>query len=265
MEQPRNSPDRAARGDAPRPPRLVVSFVDRNWLWSRAGLALSLFLAVVIAGFTLTPLPPGPAMPAGMDKIYHFLAFAVLVFPVIVTDTGRWTWVVPVAIAYGGAIELLQPFVGRNAEWLDFGANVSGVLAGAALSEILHNRIRRSVLGPEPDLRTDLPRLSEAERMEIMRAELMDELRAVLREELSAASLKDDHAARHASGGASHGASDTPPSDTGPDAERSAHAPDGAAPLPASGAAEPADPSPPAPRSGLEHRANRPRRSAVRY
>lgn len=259
MEQPRNSHDRPARSDAPRPPRLVVSFVDRNWLWSRAGLALSLFLAVVIAGFTLTPLPPGPTMPAGMDKVYHFLAFAVLVFPVIVTDTGRWTWVVPVAIVYGGGIELLQPFVGRSAEWLDFGANVSGVLAGAALSEILHNRIRRSVLGPEPDLRTDLPLLSEAERMEIMRAELMDELRAVLREELSAASLHGDQAARR-DGSENRGAS-------GPRAEGTppSPAPGGSAPPPSSGAAPPTDPSPPAPRSVLEHRAGRPRRSALRH
>lgn len=187
MEQPREPGERSARSDAPRPPRLVVSFVDRNWLWSRAGLALSLFLAVVIAGFTLTPLPPGPRTPVGLDKVYYFLAFAVLVFPVVVTDTRRWAWVVPVAIVYGGLTELLQPYVGRNAEWLDFGAMVSGVLAGAALAEILHNRLRRSVLGPEPDLRTNRPLLSEEERMEIMRAELMDELRAVLREELNAA------------------------------------------------------------------------------
>lgn len=190
MERSIKPKEGAARRDAPRPPRLVVSFVDRNWLWSRAGLALSLILAVVIAVVTLTPLPPGPVMPAGIDKIYHFAAYFALVFPVIVTDTNRWSWAVPAAIAFGGTIELIQPFVGRNADWLDFGASVSGVLAGAALAEILHNRIRRSVLGPEPDLRTMVPLESEQDRLEVMRAELMAELRAVLREELEAAALR---------------------------------------------------------------------------
>lgn len=179
-QEPPPSGDRSAS----RAPRLVVSFVDRNWLWSRAGLALSLFLAVPIAAFTLTPIPPGPPMLVGLDKVYHFLAFAVLVFPVIVTDTRRWAWVVPLAIVYGGLIELVQPYVGRSAEWLDFGANVSGVLAGAALAEILHNRLRASVLGPEPDLGTMLPLVSEADRLDRMRAELMSDLRTVLREEL---------------------------------------------------------------------------------
>ncbi len=186
-----DTPDgKAARGAAPRRGRLVVSFVDRNWLWSRFGLALSLLLAVVVAALALMPLPEQVPRPAGLDKIYYFLAFMALVFPVIVTDTNRWTWAVPSAIVFGGAIELFQPMMGRNADWLDFGASISGVLAGAALAEILHNRIRRSVLGAEPDLRTNLPLSSENDRMETMRNELMAELRAVLREELEAAAQR---------------------------------------------------------------------------
>jgi len=182
--------DKATRPETPQPAWLVVSFVDRNWLWSRFGLALSLVLAIGIAWAMLTPFPPGPRLNAGVDKIYHFLAFMALVFPVIVTDTDRWTWVVPAAIGFGGLAEAIQPMVGRNGEWLDLGASVSGVLAGAALAEMLHNRIRRSVIGAETQPRTDLPILSEQERMDAMRAELMAELRAVLREELAAASRR---------------------------------------------------------------------------
>ena len=191
MKRPDTSDGSTARGDTPRHGRLVVSFVDRNWLWSRFGLGLSLILAVVIAALALMPLPDQASQVAGLDKIYHFVAFTVLVFPVIVTDTNRWSWVVPVTIAFGGVIELTQPLMGRSADWLDFGASVSGVLAGAALAEILHNRIRQSVLGAEPDLRTDLPLASEHDRLEAMRGELMSELRAVLREELEAAAQRD--------------------------------------------------------------------------
>lgn len=183
------SETRPARG-APHA-RLVVSFVDRNWLWSRFGLGLSLVLAALIAALAVMPLPGGMPERAGLDKIYYFGAFLVLVFPVIVTDTSRWTWVVPAAIIFGGAIEVTQPLTGRNADWLDFAAGIAGVLAGAALAEMLHNRIRRSVLGDEPDLRTDLALTSDDERLDAMRADLMAELRVVLREELEAVTRRE--------------------------------------------------------------------------
>lgn len=182
---------RPARSDGALHGRLVVSFVDRNWLWSRFGLGLSLLLAAVIAALALMPLPPGVPERVGLDKIYYFVAFLALVFPVIVTDTNRWSWVVPAAIVFGGAIELTQPFMGRNADWLDFGAGIAGVLAGAALAELLHNRLRRSVLGDEPEMHTTLPAASEHDRLEALRGELMAELRAVLREELGAAARRE--------------------------------------------------------------------------
>jgi len=168
----------------------MASFVDRNRVWSRFGLGLSLFLAVIIATLSVTPVP-GLSVPAGLDKLYHFAAFMALVFPVIVTDTNRWSWVVPAALVFGGAIEVTRPLTGGGADWLNFGASVSGVLAGAALAEILHNRIRRSVLGDAPDLRTDVPLMSEHDRLEAMRSDLMAELRTVLREELEAAAQRE--------------------------------------------------------------------------
>ena len=212
--------DKAARAHAPRPSGLMVSFIERNGLWSRMGLALSLVLAAVIAVLMLTPLPPDVPMPTGADKVYHFIAFMALVFPVIVTDTERWSWAVPAAIVFGGAIEVIQPMVGRTADWLDFGANVAGVLAGAALAEILHNRIRRSVIGPEPELRTSQPLLSEQERLEAMRADLMAELRAVLREELEAAARRDDSARVEAGNGAGAAQDEAPVSDEAVQPER---------------------------------------------
>ncbi|MCL4674939.1 MAG: hypothetical protein KJZ59_02655, partial [Pararhodobacter sp.] len=130
--------------------------------------------------------PSNVTVIGGLDKAYHFIAFASVIFPLIVTDSRRWYWAVPLTILYGGAIELIQPGFGRTAEWLDFGANISGVLAGAALAEILHDRIRRSVFDRQADLvpLDDAP--DEAQRLEAMRSELMEELRVVLREELAA-------------------------------------------------------------------------------
>lgn len=39
----------------------------------------------------------------------------------------------PFFILWGGAIELLQPYVNRNGEWLDFAANSLGVVFGVCV------------------------------------------------------------------------------------------------------------------------------------
>lgn len=163
---------------------LRTLFVHQIWLWRWSGLVVGLLLAILIAFMTLTPLPAPNLLTGGIDKVYHFVAFATLIFPVIVTDSRRWVWAVPLAIAYGGAIELIQPYVGRGAEWLDFGADITGVLAGAALAELLHDRIRDKFFAVDTPLEAGDEAASEALRLEAMRTELMDELREVLREEL---------------------------------------------------------------------------------
>lgn len=191
VERPDTPDNTAPRANASRHGRFLTSFVERNPLWARYGLGISLLLAVVIVALALMPVAGPVQGPPGLDKLYRFVAFMVLVFPVIVTDTNRWSWVVPAALVFGGAIEVTQPLLGRSADWLDFGASVSGVLAGAALAEILHNHIRRSVLGDVPDERTDRPLMSEHDRLEAMRSDLMAELRTVLREELEAAAQRE--------------------------------------------------------------------------
>jgi len=165
---------------------LRTLIAGQEWAWRKLGLVLSLMIALMIGALTLSPMPAGVFAVTGIDKVYHFAAFTCLIFPLIVTDSRRWYWAVPMVILYGGAIELIQPTVGRSAEWLDFGANATGVLAGAALAELLHDRIRRSVFDADKQMAQTDAETSEAARMEAMRAELMDELRVVLREELAA-------------------------------------------------------------------------------
>lgn len=154
----------------------------RDARWRRAGLAAGGAMLLVIAYATLSPMPIAAQRTPGLDKVAHFVAFALLIFPVIVTDTRRWAWAVPLAILFGGVIELVQPSVGRSAEWLDWGADISGVLAGAALAELLHDRIRAGLMGAAaPD-----PSLTDDSLAEVRRAELIEDLRSVLREELAA-------------------------------------------------------------------------------
>lgn len=99
------------------------------------GGAITLGLAAIIAILTLTPMPISG--PAGSDKIYHTLAFACLAFPLPLTRP-RWTiWVILSVVAYGGAIELLQPYFGRNAEWGDLWADGFGACLGAGIGAVL--------------------------------------------------------------------------------------------------------------------------------
>ena len=109
----------------------------------RLGLVASALIAVLIAVLTLMPaegLPPAP----GNDKLHHFTAFAALVLPVVATRPRAVLWIVPAAVLFGGAIELIQPHVGRHGEWADQLANTLGALTGAALGRAAHALLPRA-------------------------------------------------------------------------------------------------------------------------
>lgn len=78
----------------------------------------------------------------GSDKLHHFAAFALLTFPMIAHRPSAALWVLPLSIAYGGAIELIQPNVDRHAEWADFFADTAGALTGAVAGWLTY-RLRK--------------------------------------------------------------------------------------------------------------------------
>lgn len=106
------------------------------------GSAVTTVLAVIIAVLTLAPMPSGG--PAGADKIYHVLAFACLAFPLPLVRQRLALWVILGVIAYGGIIETIQPFFGRQAEWADLIADGIGAILGASIARKLGLWLRRS-------------------------------------------------------------------------------------------------------------------------
>jgi VanZ family protein len=119
---------------------LLRSFVLRaRWSW----LVLVLGMAGIIALATLTPPGRMPQGPAGLDKVFHALAFGALVLPAALLRPDRLLVVLLFAIAYGGLIELIQPLVGRSAEWADLLADALGALAGAGLGLALRRGLLR--------------------------------------------------------------------------------------------------------------------------
>ncbi|WP_176440241.1 VanZ family protein [Boseongicola aestuarii] len=101
----------------------------------RHALALlsTIILASVIAYLTLTPPRLEASYDLLSDKAYHVIAFAALIFPGALLYLRSLIWLIPAALVFGAAIELVQPLVGRSAEMADFAADIIGVACGLIL------------------------------------------------------------------------------------------------------------------------------------
>ena len=107
-------------------------------------LGLTCLLAAVIAAATLTPQTALTTGPAGVDKVYHAVAFAGLMLPTATWRPNALIWMIPAALLFGGTIEVIQPLVGRSADIGDFIADAVGVLAGTAVGFTLRRGLMRS-------------------------------------------------------------------------------------------------------------------------
>ncbi|MFW2590124.1 VanZ family protein [Sagittula sp. SSi028] len=106
-------------------------------------LALTVLLGIVIAALTLTKLPGG--VTGGHDKLYHAIAFAALALPLPVVRPRLTPWVLLIAVGYGGLIEVIQPWFGRQADWMDLVADAVGATAGAGIGYALARLRYRAV------------------------------------------------------------------------------------------------------------------------
>lgn len=73
--------------------------------------------------------------------ILHGLTFFLLVLPFVWVWPRRWLAVVLGAGAYGGALEVVQSYLGRGTEMSDFVANLAGALLRAAIGYVLSSTI----------------------------------------------------------------------------------------------------------------------------
>ncbi|MBV9063841.1 MAG: VanZ family protein [Alphaproteobacteria bacterium] len=86
-------------------------------------------LAVVVWG-ELKPSAHGPEN--GLDKVFHFTAyFGLAGIATVALGERRLAIKAAAGLAlFGGILEIVQSFVGRDAEWGDQAANAAGVCAG---------------------------------------------------------------------------------------------------------------------------------------
>ncbi len=114
-----------------------------RWRPERLGALVTVLILSGILVATLTPPDNMPSEVPGSDKLHHFAAFAAFVLPLAVLRPQRWVWLVPLAIALGIAIELVQPWFGRERSVGDMVANGLGAACGAVLAWLLHRPVVR--------------------------------------------------------------------------------------------------------------------------
>lgn len=95
--------------------------------YSDVFLTLALLTGLTFA--LLWPIEASGGLRGG-DKVVHFLAFAILAFPIACTGRLRMIILFFACSIYGGVIELLQPSFGRGTEVLDWIADMLGVAFG---------------------------------------------------------------------------------------------------------------------------------------
>ena len=99
----------------------------------------TIIIAFAIVLATLTPVEKLPTV-SGSDKVYHLISFAILTLPIAIIRP-RAIWIIlSLSIAYGGAIELLQPLVNRNCEMAYFLADAFGAILGVLVTRALRAR-----------------------------------------------------------------------------------------------------------------------------
>ncbi len=119
---------------------------------TRWSIVLTIVISAAIATLTLRP-PTTMDLPSGSDKLSHFGAFTALALPLALVRP-RWSgWLFLLFSAFGAAIEIIQPYVGRTREVADLIADMSGIACGMALGLL----IGRVLPGLSPRAASEVP------------------------------------------------------------------------------------------------------------
>jgi VanZ family protein len=105
----------------------AVAPVVQRW-WLTAGI---LMLALIIWG-SLTPSLPDIHVPVPQfDKLEHIGAYLLLTAWFSAAYPKRWLWIAVGFAIFGGVIEILQGYTGRDPDWFDWYADCIGAGLGA--------------------------------------------------------------------------------------------------------------------------------------
>ncbi|MDA8755378.1 VanZ family protein [Candidatus Pseudothioglobus singularis] len=97
----------------------------------------------MVAFLSLYPLPELSEF-QGTNKTYHLVAYFLLALPSGLKKPNKWVLSIYLFIIFGGVIEMIQPYINRYGEWLDFFSNTIGVIFGFFVGVILNHKFLTS-------------------------------------------------------------------------------------------------------------------------
>lgn len=120
-------------------PRFALIMFTCRWLFSPKAQLLGFILGAVAV--SLATLMPASSLgtPPGSDKVHHIVGFAFWALLCAFGPTRRYLVLAFLIALCGGLIELIQPYVHRHGEWLDFWADCSGVALATGVHLIIRH------------------------------------------------------------------------------------------------------------------------------
>ena len=106
-----------------------------SWL-VRLSIIATLITLAAISVASLAPVDSA-GDPGSADKTVHVFAYALAILPLAAVPSRLRFRIALGALIWSGAIELLQPLVGRSASFTDLLANAAGVLLGLSVTVLL--------------------------------------------------------------------------------------------------------------------------------
>ena len=114
-----------------------IKLIQQNWKLE------TIFLLLIITFLSLYPFQKLPEL-AGTDKTHHLVAYFFLALPTGLKKPNKWVLFIFLFIIFGGVIEMIQSYVNRSGEWLDFFANTIGIIFGSFVGVVLNNKFLTS-------------------------------------------------------------------------------------------------------------------------
>ena len=108
----------------------------------KIALILTFIFTLFILVGTLTPIPQKIDAP-GSDKWHHFIAFAVLTYPMVAANKRLGFAIVLFGLCLGASIEIIQPYVNRFGDLNDFKADCIGILLGYFSGKLAYRKNKR--------------------------------------------------------------------------------------------------------------------------